>query len=41
MRDISTGKVTFADDLEQTLTQGEAWFADLRVQMDEYARHTV
>ena len=38
MHDISAGRVTFADDLEQTLTQGEAWFADLRIQMDEYAR---
>ena len=38
MREISTGKITFADDLEQSLTLGEAWFADLRIQMDEYAR---
>ena len=38
MRDISTGKISFADDLEQTLRQGEAWFADLRIQMDKYAR---
>lgn len=38
MRDISAGKISFADDLEQTLRQGEAWFADLRIQMDEYAR---
>lgn len=38
MRDISASRITFADDLEQTLTQGEAWFADLRIQMDRYAR---
>src|SRR5262249_20074717 len=38
MRDIAAGKISFADDLEQTLSQGESWFADLRIQMDEYAR---
>jgi putative flavoprotein involved in K+ transport len=38
MHDISAGRIRFAGDLEQTLTQGEAWFADLRIQMDEYAR---
>jgi putative flavoprotein involved in K+ transport len=38
MRDITAGKITFADDLEQTLSQGEVWFADLRIQMDAYAR---
>ena len=38
MTNIRAGKVTFADDLEQTLRQGEAWFVDLRIQMDEYAR---
>jgi putative flavoprotein involved in K+ transport len=38
MREISAGKITFADDLEQSLTLGEAWFADLRGQMDEFAR---
>jgi putative flavoprotein involved in K+ transport len=35
---IRAGKITFADDLEHTLAQGEDWFAELRVQMDEYAR---
>jgi putative flavoprotein involved in K+ transport len=38
MHSISDGRISFADDLDQTLTQGEAWFADLRIQMDEYAR---
>jgi putative flavoprotein involved in K+ transport len=38
MRDISGGKISFADDLEETLRQGEAWFAELRIQIDEYAR---
>jgi putative flavoprotein involved in K+ transport len=38
MCDIVVGKISFADDLEQTLMRGEAWFADLRIQMDEYAR---
>jgi putative flavoprotein involved in K+ transport len=38
MGGISADKITFADDLEQTLRQGEDWFADLRVQMDAYAR---
>jgi putative flavoprotein involved in K+ transport len=38
MSAICAGKITFADDLEHTLTQGEDWFADLRIQMDEYAR---
>jgi putative flavoprotein involved in K+ transport len=30
LRDISAGRMTFADDLEQSLTQGEAWFAEFR-----------
>ena len=38
MGGISADKITFADDLEQTLRQGENWFADLRVEMDAYAR---
>jgi putative flavoprotein involved in K+ transport len=38
VRSISAGRITFADDLEQSLATGEAWFADLRIQMDEYAR---
>lgn len=38
MSAICAGKITFADDLEHTLTQGEDWFADLRIQLDEYAR---
>lgn len=38
MRDITASKISFADDLEQTLSQGEAWFADLRIQMDAYVR---
>ena len=38
MRDITASKISFADDLEQTLSLGEAWFADLRVQMDAYVR---
>jgi putative flavoprotein involved in K+ transport len=37
MSNICAGKITFANDLEHTLSQGEAWFADLRAQMDEYA----
>ena len=38
MREISAGRIIFADDLEQSLALGEAWFADLRGQMDDYAR---
>jgi putative flavoprotein involved in K+ transport len=38
MREIDAGKIIFADDLERTLTQGETWFANLRIQMDEYVR---
>jgi putative flavoprotein involved in K+ transport len=38
MRGITAGKITFDDDLEHTLSQGEAWFAGLRIQMDQYAR---
>jgi putative flavoprotein involved in K+ transport len=37
LRDISGGRMTFADDLEQSLRQGEAWFAGFRERMDEYA----
>ena len=39
MREVSAGRITFADDLEQSLTLGDAWFADLRGQMDDYARN--
>lgn len=38
VREISHARITFADDLEQSLALGEAWFADLRGQMDDYAR---
>ncbi len=38
LRSISAGKIILADDVEQNLTEGEAWFTDFRKRMDEYAR---
>jgi putative flavoprotein involved in K+ transport len=37
LRGISAGRIFLADDLEQHLTEGEAWFASFRKRMDEYA----
>jgi putative flavoprotein involved in K+ transport len=37
LRDISVGRIFLADDLEQHLLEGEAWFASFRKSMDEYA----
>jgi len=30
-------KIVFHDDLEATLTDGDAWYDEFRRQMDEYA----
>jgi putative flavoprotein involved in K+ transport len=38
MSGIADGKIRFSDDLEQILGLGEAWFEDLRKQMEDYAR---
>jgi putative flavoprotein involved in K+ transport len=38
MSDVADGKIRFSDDLEQILALGEAWFEDLRMQMEDYAR---
>ena len=38
MREIRAGRIAFADDLEQSLAEGEAWSAHLQNRMDNYAR---
>jgi putative flavoprotein involved in K+ transport len=35
---FANGWFSLSDDLEQVVAQGEAWFEDLRIQMEEYAR---
>jgi putative flavoprotein involved in K+ transport len=37
LRGFSDGKLQIAADLENTLAQGDAWFASLRKRMDDYA----
>ncbi len=38
LREVNAERIAFADDLEQSLADGDAWFEDLRTEMDEYAR---
>ena len=37
LRGVADGKLLLADDLEESLAQGDAWFGSLRMRMDEYA----
>jgi putative flavoprotein involved in K+ transport len=38
LRGASDGKLLIADDLEENLAQGDAWFASFKAKMDDYAR---
>jgi putative flavoprotein involved in K+ transport len=38
LREVSAERIAFAEDLEQSLAEGDAWFEDLRTEMDAYAR---
>jgi putative flavoprotein involved in K+ transport len=38
LRVFADGKLLFADDLENTLTQGDEWFVSLKKRMDDYAK---
>jgi putative flavoprotein involved in K+ transport len=38
LRGFSDGKLQISADLENTLAQGDAWFASLRKRMDDYAQ---
>lgn len=37
VRGLADGKLLLADDLEESLAQGDAWFGSLKIRMDEYA----
>lgn len=37
LRGVTDGTLTFADDLEESLAHGDAWFRSLKGKMDEYA----
>jgi putative flavoprotein involved in K+ transport len=37
MRGLADSKLFLADDLEESLAQGDAWFGSLKMRMDEYA----
>ena len=37
VRGLADSKLLLADDLEESLAQGDAWFGSLKIRMDEYA----
>ena len=37
LKTVDQQKVEFQDDLERTLTEGEAWYVKFKRQMDDYA----